>query len=280
MKNKLLRKATCLLLSACMALSLAGCKENDQPVDSTAKTTKSTTTTTTTTTTTATTAKKRKIDGNDKLIALTFDDGPYSPVTNRILDTLEKNDAVATFFVVGNRVDDYKSSVKRAADMGCEIGSHTFSHKNLNKLTADGMNSEISKSIEKIKSVTGKDVEIVRPPEGAANQSVRNAVKYPLIMWNVDSLDWKNRDATKDYDSVMSSVSDGCIILMHDLYPATADAVAKFVPELAAKGYKFVTVSEMLEARGVDMQSGTKYFSAAPHKPVEAPASSNAPAAE
>ena len=126
------------------------------------------------------------------------------------------------------------------------------------------MAEEINKSVSKIEAATGKKVTLVRPPEGAVNDSVKSNIEYPLIMWSVDSMDWKNRNAQKNYNAVMSTVFDGSIILMHDLYPQTADAVAQFVPELMAKGYKFVTVTELMEARGVTMQNGQKYSKARP----------------
>lgn len=289
MKSAALRKIISVVMCFSL-LGLAGCV-NDKPVDSqtestssststTTTTTTSTTTTTTTTssttakptqpsstnpTTTSTTRNPREDDPSvEKLVALTFDDGPYAPVTNKILDTLEKHGAKATFFIVGNRIDNYASTVRRASALGCEIASHTWSHKNLSKLTVAQMAEEINKSVNKIEAVTGKKVTLVRPPEGAANDTVKNNVPYPLIMWSVDSMDWKNRNVQKNYDAVMSTVFDGSIILMHDLYPQTADAVAKFVPELMAKGYKFVTVTELMEARGVTMQNGKKYSKARP----------------
>lgn len=212
--------------------------------------------------TTTTRAASDEDSNVEKLIALTFDDGPYPEVTNRILDTLEQYGAKATFFVVGNRIEKYKSTVKRTHSLGCEIGSHTWSHTNLTKLTLDQMNSEINKSIEAITAVTGEPVNLIRPPEGVINSTVQANLRYPIIMWSVDSMDWKYRDATKNYNTVVNSVFDGSIIQMHDLYHATADAVAKLIPDLMAKGYKFVTVSELMEARGITMQNGKTYSQA------------------
>ncbi len=294
MKPTVSKRILSIFMCLCM-LVFAGCTPDtpDNPDDgqtssssttSTTTTTTTTTTATTTTTTTTTTTEKessssstssttkvtttrnpREDDPNvEKLIALTFDDGPHSTVTNRILDTLEQYGAKATFFVVGNRVGNYKSTVKRAHDLGCEIGSHTWSHKNLTKLTLDQMNTEINKSVQAITAITGEPVKLLRPPEGGMNSTVQANLKYPIIMWSVDSMDWKYRDATKDYNAVVNSVFDGSIVLMHDLYPATADAVAKLVPDLMAKGYKFVTVSELMEARGITMQNGKRYSKAKP----------------
>lgn len=295
MNQSISKRALSIVLCMCFII-LSGCGQT-KPVDtltqedgSTSSTTQSTTelttettvTTTSTTTTTTTTktepttepetqeseseasTKKTETSDGPKLIALTFDDGPHSAVTARILNTLEKHGAKATFFVVGNRVGSCKSVLKRAHNMGCEIGSHTWSHKNLSKLTVSQMQEEMKKSADAISAVTGVPVKIMRPPEGGYNDTVKKNIQYPMIMWSVDSNDWKHRDAKKDYDAVMNTVFDGAIILMHDLYPATAEAVEKLVPDLMAKGYKFVTVSELMEARGYTLQNGKTYSQARP----------------
>lgn len=283
-KNQSLKKFICLLLSCCF-LVLAGCSDTTpagsdgdtttSSEDTTAKITASNTTSTTTTTTTkgSTTVPSNPTQpssaptgesNGEKLIALTFDDGPHSTVTGRILDTLERYDAKATFFIVGNRAADYPAVIRRAKNLGCEIGSHTWSHKNLTKLSIDQMNTEMNNSVNAISSITGVSVNIMRPPEGAFNSTVKSNMPYPMIMWSVDSMDWKYRDAQKDYNEVMNYVFDGAIILMHDLYPATAAAVERLVPDLIAKGYKFVTVSELMASRGVTMADGNVYYSAKP----------------
>ncbi len=205
----------------------------------------------------------------DKLVCFTFDDGPYAPVTNKILDTLEKYNGRATFFVVGDRADTYSDEIIRASKMGCEIGTHTYSHVNLNSLSVPEMQEEIKKSCDAISKYTGKKVKVLRPPEGAANDTVKANVGMPMALWSVDSRDWDYRNADKDYQTVMDNVFDGSIVLMHDLYPATADAVARIIPELAKQGYKFVTFSELMKIRGVDVEPGEKYFSATPQTPAE-----------
>ena len=205
----------------------------------------------------------------DKLVCLTFDDGPYAPVTNKILDTLEKYHAKATFFVVGDRADTYSDEIKRAADMGCEIGSHTYSHVNLTTLSVQEMEKEIKKSRGAISKIAHKKVTILRPPEGGTNETVKANVGMPLVMWSVDSRDWESRNADKEFQTVMDNVYDGSIVLMHDLYPATADAVARIVPELAKQGYRFVTFSELMKIREVDVEPGEKYFDATPQTPAD-----------
>ncbi len=221
------------------------------------------------TTNTEPTGSKELPKATDKLVCFTFDDGPYAPVTNKILDTLEKYNGRATFFVVGDRADTYSDEIVRASKMGCEIGTHTYSHVNLNTLSVPEMQREIEKSCKAISRYSGKKVKVLRPPEGAANETVKANVDMPMVLWSVDSRDWDYRNADKDYKTVMDNVFDGSIVLMHDLYPATADAVARLIPELAKQGYKFVTFSELMEIRGVDVEPGEKYFSATPQTPAE-----------
>lgn len=234
------------------------------------KTTGKTTEITTEKTTEPEEKDERKLPkATDKLVCFTFDDGPYAPVTNKILDTLEKYNGRATFFVVGDRADTYSDEIIRASKMGCEIGTHTYSHVNLNSLSVPEMQEEIKKSCDAISKYTGKKVKVLRPPEGAANDTVKANVGMPMVLWSVDSRDWDYRNADKDYQTVMDNVFDGSIVLMHDLYPATADAVARLIPELAKQGYKFVTFSELMKIRGVDVEPGEKYFSATPQTPAE-----------
>lgn len=233
------------------------------------KTEEKKTETTAQTTTEEEKANKELPKTTDKLVCFTFDDGPYAPVTNKILDTLEKYNGRATFFVVGDRAATYSDEIERASKMGCEIGTHTYSHVNLNTLSVPEMQKEIRKSCDAISKYSGKKVKVLRPPEGAANETVKANVNMPMVLWSVDSRDWDYRNADKDYQTVMDNVFDGSIVLMHDLYPATADAVARLIPELAKQGYKFVTFSELMEIRGVDVEPGEKYFNATPQTPAE-----------
>lgn len=206
--------------------------------------------------------KLRLIDPSKPMVALTYDDGPYSPVTNRILDVLEKYGGRATFFVVGNRVNDYASSVKRAYSMGCEIGNHTYNHTILTSASAGTISSELEKTSNAVKNLTGQRPVIMRPPGGGFNSTVRANCDYPMIIWSVDTLDWKTRDSSSTIASVKRNVKDGSIILMHDLYGATATATESFVPWLVSQGYQLVTVSELMQAKGIKMQNGSAYYSA------------------
>ncbi|MBQ8504254.1 MAG: polysaccharide deacetylase family protein [Clostridia bacterium] len=210
----------------------------------------------------STQVRSSRIDPNKKMIALTYDDGPSNSSTNRILDVLEKYDAKATFFVIGSRVDSYYTTLQRAHRMGCEIGNHTYTHINLPSYSNSTILSEVNKTNAVVKKYTGEEPTIIRAPGGAANQRVRDCVGMPFIYWSVDTRDWEHRNASKTVASIKNNVRDGSIILMHDIYPATASASESVIPWLIKQGYQLVTVSELMEYRSVKMKSGTTYYNA------------------
>lgn len=201
----------------------------------------------------------RKIDKKKKMVALTYDDGP-SANTPKILDTLKKYDAVATFFVVGNRVSTYANTVKRAYGMGCEIGNHTYEHKILTRTDAAGIREQVSKTNAAVKNITGTDPIVMRPPGGCVNDTVKSQTGMPMILWSIDTLDWRTRNAASTKTAVLDHVKDGDIVLMHDLYEATANASTIIIPTLVERGYQLVTVSELAECRG-GMKDGCLYYS-------------------
>lgn len=200
----------------------------------------------------------RKIDKNKKIVALTYDDGP-SIYTPRILKTLKENNSVATFFVVGNRVPMYSDTVKKAHDMGCEIGNHTYEHKCLTRISETEVRRQISRTNKNVKKVTGQTPVIMRPTGGATNPNVKQWVGMPSIIWSIDTLDWKTRNAGSTKKAVLDHVKDGDIVLMHDLYSATASASETIIPELVKRGYQLVTVSELAECRGGMKETGAYY---------------------
>ena len=200
----------------------------------------------------------RKIDKNKKMVALTYDDGP-SIYTPRVLKTLKENNSVATFFVVGNRVPTYSDTVKKAHDMGCEIGNHTYEHKCLTRISETEVRRQISRTNKNVKKVTGQTPVIMRPTGGATNPNVKQWVGMPSIIWSIDTLDWKTRNADSTKKAVLDHVKDGDIVLMHDLYSATATASETIIPELVRRGYQLVTVSELAECRGGMKETGAYY---------------------
>lgn len=201
----------------------------------------------------------RKIDKNKKMVALTYDDGP-SIYTPRILKTLKENNSVATFFVVGNRVPMYSDTVKKAYGMGCEIGNHTYEHKILTRTDAAGIREQVSKTNAAVKNITGTDPIVMRPPGGCVNDTVKSQTGMPMILWSIDTLDWRTRNAASTKTAVLDHVKDGDIVLMHDLYEATANASTTIIPTLVERGYQLVTVSELAECRG-GMKDGCLYYS-------------------
>ncbi len=200
----------------------------------------------------------RKIDKNKKMVALTYDDGP-SIYTPDILKILKENNAVATFFVVGNRVPTYSKTVKAAYDMGCEIGNHTYEHKCLTTISEAEVKRQVGKTNENVKKVTGQAPVIMRPTGGATNTNVKQWVGMPSIIWSIDTRDWETRNADSTKRAVLDHVKDGDIVLMHDLYSATASASETIIPELVKRGYQLVTVSELAECRGGMQETGAYY---------------------
>ena len=204
--------------------------------------------------------KARVIDPGKKLVALTFDDGP-SEYTKRILRTLKQYDSVATFFVVGNRVELFEDVLKEEVEIGCEIGNHTYEHKVLTELNAEQIWLQIYRTNEAVKKVTGEYPTLMRPPCGYDNGSTNCIIAMPLILWSVDTKDWQTQNCYCSVQTVLENVKDGDIILMHDMYEASAEAVETIVPSLIAEGYQLVTVSELAEYRGMILQEGEEYSS-------------------
>lgn len=200
------------------------------------------------------------IDPNKKMVALTFDDGP-GRYTKDIVNCLKKNNGKATFFVIGSQVDSYKSSVKAANDIGCEIGNHTYTHPDLTRLSESEIKNQISKTDKKIKGVIGKEATLMRTPGGALNSTVEQTVGKPIILWSIDTRDWETRSCEKTVNAVMKNVKDGDIVLMHDIYGSTRDAACILIVKLRQEGYQLVTVSELAKYRGYTLGKGNVYYS-------------------
>ncbi len=193
----------------------------------------------------------RGIDPSKPMVAITFDDGPSPKSTPRILDTLEQYGVVATFFDLGQLVNSYPDIVKREEAIGCEVGNHSYSHKNFNILTDEEIQEEIRNSEDAFIKVLGHKTTLFRLPYGNINLKVKENLEYPAIKWNVDSLDWKSRNKNKILTQIRNTKDyDGKIILLHSIYGTTADAVEVLVPELINKGYQLVTVSELAYYKG------------------------------
>ena len=208
-------------------------------------------------------ASGRVIDPSRPMVALTFDDGPMASVGNRIMDCLAQYGGKATFYVVGNRCPGYAAEMQRMAAEGHEIGNHTYEHKDLQKLGAEQIQYQVNKGSEAIQAVCGVVPATVRLPGGNKNATVLANVNAPMIMWSIDTLDWKTRNTQSTVDKVLGSVRDGDIVLMHELYSQTGDAALQIIPALVERGYQLVTVSEMAQYRG-GLENGKLYYSFRP----------------
>ncbi len=203
----------------------------------------------------------RQLDPSRPMVALTFDDGPNGPVGNQIMDCLAQYGGKATFFMVGSRVPSYAAEVQRMVAEGHEVANHSMNHKYLQKLDGAQIQAEVNQCNDTIQAVCGVRPSLLRLPGGNHNATVLANTHMPMIQWNIDTLDWKTRNADKTVESVLSQVKNGDIVLMHELYSQTGEAALRIIPELARRGFQMVTVSEMAAARGRGLEAGKLYFS-------------------
>ena len=194
-------------------------------------------------------------------MALTFDDGPSPKTTGRLLDTLSQLGVHVTFFTLGVKVAEDPALVAREAREGHVVGDHTWDHADLTKVPASTADSEISRAARAIRAATGSAPVLVRPPYGAWNTTVRGSVTRQgaaIILWNIDSEDWKSRNTQAVVTRVLATARTGSIVLMHDIYPTTVDAIPEIVTGLRARGLTPVTVPTLL---GGDAGEGWIYYS-------------------
>ena len=205
---------------------------------------------------------KIAIDPDKKLVALTFDDGPSNMNTNRILDVLEQYNARATFFVIGKRIQNHEETIARAISMGCEIGSHTWGHSDFTKYPKRILIDSLTKVDEAMKTNFGYTMTLFRPPYASINKDVEEAaldMGYVMVLWSGSSHDWSIQDVDKIYKNTFHCVQDGAIVLFHDIYPVTAEAIERIVPDLVEQGYQLVTVSELIAMDETPIEPGERY---------------------
>lgn len=202
----------------------------------------------------------REVDPSRPMIALTFDDGPHAEYTDQVLDILEEHGAVATFFEVGSRLNNAPEAVRRAVDLGCEIGSHSHTHPKFGKISGDEVLAELSSADEAFTEVLGYAPSLLRPPYGSLHEVLDNA-GYSIVTWSVDPSDWKCKDTETVVDYIQNFEKlDGQVILLHDIYDSTVEAVRILVPWLQEQGYQLVTVSEMITLRFGDEVEANRLY--------------------
>jgi len=203
------------------------------------------------------------MNNTNKMIALTFDDGP-APTTIPIIEALSAGDSAATFFANGMHLEKYPDIALYAADIGCEIGNHTSDHRHLPELDYDEIVSQIESTTQLIRSITGQQPTLMRPPFGEYNETVKRAAKdcgLALVNWSIDPNDWDTDDADVTRQRILNEIKDCSVVLCHDRMPSNAVLMPRFIPELKELGYALVTVSQLFAARGIQLMPGTLYLS-------------------
>lgn len=207
------------------------------------------------------------IDPEKPMIAFTFDDGPVGTSDTassiRIQNALAASGQHATFFYWGNHINSSNSEeIKRAYDMGFEIGNHTNSHTNLTSLTAEKMLEDINRCAEKLTEITGLKHFLIRPPYLSTNTLVQMTVSEPLISCSIDSKDWDGATTEQIINTINTQKKDGAIVLMHETYNTTAEAMETLIPQLVEDGWQIVSVSELFKAKGLELDDGFVYSNA------------------
>lgn len=182
----------------------------------------------------------------EKTIALTFDDGPHPIYTPKLLDGLRERGVRVTFFLIGQNIDGNEDIIRQMKEDGHLIGNHSQNHMQLTKEQSQEACDQITRTNEKIKSITGKQPEYVRPPYGSWSEELECIVPMRVVLWNVDPLDWKIQNTSRIVRHIVSHVEDGSIILLHDVYDTSVDAALEVIDTLSKEGYNFVTVDELL----------------------------------
>ena len=198
------------------------------------------------------------IDPTKPMVAITFDDGP-GRYSRDFADLLTRYGARATFFVLGSNVKNFADDLKYVYDQGNEIASHTMNHKNLDKLSESGIRQEIDDAKEAIVDAIGVEPTLIRTPYGNANSKVMGVIDGPMIKWSVDTLDWQTRNAEAVKKEILEGVADGEIILMHEIYKTSLEGLEMALEELSKEDYQFVTVSELIQYRGVTPEAKHYY---------------------
>ena len=188
------------------------------------------------------------IDPKLPVVALTFDDGP-SRYTKDIIDTLKSNNVNATFFVLGNKIEIYKDIISESIKNGNEIGNHSYNHKWLSKLSTNELLDQINKTQDILKETVNYTPTCFRPTYGSVNNRIRKSINLSITLWTIDTKDWKINSVDRIVERAIKDIEDGDIILMHDIFQRSSEALKKIIPRLKEQGYQFVTISELEEVK-------------------------------
>ena len=206
----------------------------------------------------------RSGDGQPKLIALTFDDGPRRSTTTALLDGLAERGVKATFFLIGEQLENNEDVVCRMDEEGHQVGIHTFDHVRLTGLSKVDFDAQVDRTRQLLKNILGHNDFLLRPPYGIMDDGIRRHAGCPIILWSIDPEDWKDQNVERIVQTVTQQAEDGDIILMHDIFETSVTAALACVDRLMAQGYYFVTVEELFALRGEVPQEGGVYLSLPP----------------
>lgn len=208
---------------------------------------------------------------DEPYIAITFDDGPHATLTPKLLDMLAARRLKATFFIIGQNGAEYPEIMKRIVREGHELANHSWSHPNLAKMSDEAVRAQMQKTDDVIRVAAGKRTTLMRPPYGSITQRqkewIHEAFGYKTIIWDVDPFDWRRPGAAVIRDRIVSQTQPGSIILVHDIHPGSIEAMPDTFDRLTAKGFKFVTVSELLGMAKPGTRPAASPKSAASPKP-------------
>lgn len=196
---------------------------------------------------------------NVKMVALSFDDGPSKTLTIELLQILKSNNATATFFIIGNKVNQYKDIILEIYNAGNEIGNHSYDHSNFTKLSKEQITEQYNKTNELIYQVTNEYPTLFRPPYGAINNKVKEHINSPVILWSIDSNDWRKMSDEEVINNVLSNLEDGKIILMHDIHKRTIEVCQILIPKIKDLGYEIVSIKELFEYKNMELENGVVY---------------------
>ena len=192
-------------------------------------------------------------------VALTFDDGPKRSTTSVLLDGLSQRGVHATFFVIGENVAGNEELLLRMEREGHQIGLHTYHHRSLAEVNGADFYAEVDELRRTLSGLLGREDFMLRPPYGMITPSNRARAGAPIILWSVDPEDWSDRDSDRQTAAILDHVTDGSIILLHDIYASSVETALRVTDALMAKGYKFVTVEELFALRGITPENGVEY---------------------
>ena len=190
------------------------------------------------------------IDPTKPVVALTFDDGP-SRYTEEILETLRRNEVCATFFVLGNKVEDYQEVLKKSVSYHNELGNHSYNHKWLSRLPINSLKEQIEKTQQVLQETLSYQPKYLRPTYGSVNDRIRKNTELKIVLWTVDTKDWKITNVDRIIEKATTNIKDGDIILMHDIFERSSQALEKIIPILKEQGFQFVTISELEEVKKI-----------------------------